>query len=294
MVAAGALLPRGLPALVDLAFLPALLVVARATPRRLEEPPQLRDARHPRRALRRQRRRPPRRARRAGRGGAAASVPRRASTSWCSSSCHRRPRVPDVHAQRHGGDEPPLQSRARRAHGGRMAVLTMLDAVDPDGPVAARAPGSSAPSRSRARCDGARGTPRVSRSSGSCTLATPGHCRSAAPRARRLRSCRPGSLAMHALTVGAIGTLTLGMMARVALGHTGVRSSPPGPWHGPSPSITRCSVRSRRTCPAGACGVRHARSWPRPRSGRPRSSCTSCPTHPSSGRPGSTASPGSR
>ena len=31
----------------------------------------------------------------------------------------------------------------------------------------------------------------------------------------------PGSLATHALTVGVIGTLTLGMMARVALGHTG-------------------------------------------------------------------------
>lgn len=31
----------------------------------------------------------------------------------------------------------------------------------------------------------------------------------------------PGSLGTHALTVGAIGTLTLGMMARVALGHTG-------------------------------------------------------------------------
>ena len=30
-----------------------------------------------------------------------------------------------------------------------------------------------------------------------------------------------GSLATHALTVGAIGSLTLGMMARVALGHTG-------------------------------------------------------------------------
>ena len=29
------------------------------------------------------------------------------------------------------------------------------------------------------------------------------------------------SLATHALTVGAIGSLTLGMMARVALGHTG-------------------------------------------------------------------------
>jgi uncharacterized protein involved in response to NO len=31
----------------------------------------------------------------------------------------------------------------------------------------------------------------------------------------------PGSVATHALTVGAIGSLTLGMMARVALGHTG-------------------------------------------------------------------------
>jgi uncharacterized protein involved in response to NO len=29
------------------------------------------------------------------------------------------------------------------------------------------------------------------------------------------------SLATHALTLGAIGSLTLGMMARVALGHTG-------------------------------------------------------------------------
>ena len=29
------------------------------------------------------------------------------------------------------------------------------------------------------------------------------------------------SLALHALTLGAIGCLTLGMMARVALGHTG-------------------------------------------------------------------------
>jgi uncharacterized protein involved in response to NO len=31
----------------------------------------------------------------------------------------------------------------------------------------------------------------------------------------------PGSLATHALTVGAVGSLTLGMMARVSLGHTG-------------------------------------------------------------------------
>jgi|SRR5579859_2511515 len=39
----------------------------------------------------------------------------------------------------------------------------------------------------------------------------------------------PGSLATHALTVGAVGSLTLGMMARVALGHTGRPSSRPGP-----------------------------------------------------------------
>jgi uncharacterized protein involved in response to NO len=36
-----------------------------------------------------------------------------------------------------------------------------------------------------------------------------------------LHSGVPRSLAAHALTVGAIGSLTLGMMARVALGHTG-------------------------------------------------------------------------
>ena len=39
----------------------------------------------------------------------------------------------------------------------------------------------------------------------------------------------PASLATHALTVGAIGSLTLGMMARVALGHTGRMLVPPKP-----------------------------------------------------------------
>jgi len=42
----------------------------------------------------------------------------------------------------------------------------------------------------------------------------------------------PSSLATHALTVGAIGSLTVGMMARVALGHTGrmLVASPAVPW----------------------------------------------------------------
>jgi uncharacterized protein involved in response to NO len=39
--------------------------------------------------------------------------------------------------------------------------------------------------------------------------------------AARFYPAMPGSIATHALTVGAIGSLTLGMMARVALGHTG-------------------------------------------------------------------------
>jgi uncharacterized protein involved in response to NO len=39
----------------------------------------------------------------------------------------------------------------------------------------------------------------------------------------------PGSLATHALTVGAIGSLTLGMMARVSLGHTGRALVAPSP-----------------------------------------------------------------
>jgi len=39
----------------------------------------------------------------------------------------------------------------------------------------------------------------------------------------------PSSIATHALTVGAIGSLTLGMMARVALGHTGRPLSLPKP-----------------------------------------------------------------
>jgi uncharacterized protein involved in response to NO len=38
-----------------------------------------------------------------------------------------------------------------------------------------------------------------------------------------------GSAPTHALTAGAIGTLTLGMMARVALGHTGRMLEPPRP-----------------------------------------------------------------
>ena len=37
----------------------------------------------------------------------------------------------------------------------------------------------------------------------------------------------PDSVATHALTVGALGALTLGMMARVALGHTGRPLAPP-------------------------------------------------------------------
>jgi uncharacterized protein involved in response to NO len=37
----------------------------------------------------------------------------------------------------------------------------------------------------------------------------------------RFTGAVPASLATHALTVGALGSLTLGMMARVALGHTG-------------------------------------------------------------------------
>jgi uncharacterized protein involved in response to NO len=37
----------------------------------------------------------------------------------------------------------------------------------------------------------------------------------------------PPSVALHALTAGAIGTLILGMMARVALGHTGRALQPP-------------------------------------------------------------------
>ncbi len=39
----------------------------------------------------------------------------------------------------------------------------------------------------------------------------------------------PANLAKHALTIGAIGVLTLGMMARVSLGHTGRPIDPPRP-----------------------------------------------------------------
>jgi len=48
----------------------------------------------------------------------------------------------------------------------------------------------------------------------------------------RFVSTIPGPLATHALTVGGIGSLTLGMMARVALGHTGraLVASKPTAW----------------------------------------------------------------
>jgi len=39
----------------------------------------------------------------------------------------------------------------------------------------------------------------------------------------------PASVGVHALTAGAVGTLTLGMMTRVALGHTGRPLVPPSP-----------------------------------------------------------------
>lgn len=42
----------------------------------------------------------------------------------------------------------------------------------------------------------------------------------------------PANLAKHALTIGGIGILTLGMMARVALGHTGRPIDPPKPMIG--------------------------------------------------------------
>ena len=44
-----------------------------------------------------------------------------------------------------------------------------------------------------------------------------------------LTAAVPASAATHALTVGAIGSMTLGMMARVALGHTGRMLTTPRP-----------------------------------------------------------------
>jgi uncharacterized protein involved in response to NO len=51
-----------------------------------------------------------------------------------------------------------------------------------------------------------------------------------------------GSVATHALTVGAIGTLTLGMMARVSLGHTGRMLAAPGPMTAAFVSITLAAL----------------------------------------------------
>ena len=51
-----------------------------------------------------------------------------------------------------------------------------------------------------------------------------------------------GSVATHALTVGAIGTLTLGMMARVALGHTGRMLVAPGPMSAAFVAITLAAL----------------------------------------------------
>jgi uncharacterized protein involved in response to NO len=51
-----------------------------------------------------------------------------------------------------------------------------------------------------------------------------------------------GSVATHALTVGAIGTLTLGMMARVSLGHTGRMLVAPGPMTAAFVAITLAAL----------------------------------------------------
>ncbi|HVY32045.1 MAG TPA: NnrS family protein [Polyangiaceae bacterium] len=50
------------------------------------------------------------------------------------------------------------------------------------------------------------------------------------------------SMATHALTVGAIGTLTLGMMARVALGHTGHMLAAPAPMTAAFVAITLAAL----------------------------------------------------
>ena len=52
----------------------------------------------------------------------------------------------------------------------------------------------------------------------------------------------PGSVATHALTVGAIGTLTLGMMARVSLGHTGRVLVAPSPVFAACVAITLAAL----------------------------------------------------
>jgi uncharacterized protein involved in response to NO len=51
-----------------------------------------------------------------------------------------------------------------------------------------------------------------------------------------------GPVATHALTVGAIGTLTLGMMARVSLGHTGRMLVAPGPMAAAFVAITLAAL----------------------------------------------------
>lgn len=52
----------------------------------------------------------------------------------------------------------------------------------------------------------------------------------------------PSSAATHASTVGAIGTLTLGMMARVSLGHTGRMLVAPGPMTASFVAITLAAL----------------------------------------------------
>jgi uncharacterized protein involved in response to NO len=52
----------------------------------------------------------------------------------------------------------------------------------------------------------------------------------------------PGSAATHALTVGSIGTLTLGMMARVSLGHTGRALLAPSPAAAAGVAITLATL----------------------------------------------------
>jgi uncharacterized protein involved in response to NO len=102
-----------------------------------------------------------------------------------------------------------------------MGALTVVDVVTPDGVVAAVASGAVGV------LAGARAWGWRSRRVLSHPLLWILHLGYAwVPAGLLLRAASawttiPGSAATHALTAGAIGSLTLGMMARVALGHTG-------------------------------------------------------------------------
>ncbi len=122
--------------------------------------------------------------------------------------------VPGVKATRH----PLLEKLAL----GGVLVLLAADVLQwPPGVVGALALVVAAVARGASLALAALADASARRSSGCCTSPTPGSCVHLVLRGLAALGLPGELLAIHALTIGAIGGMTIGMMTRTARGHTG-------------------------------------------------------------------------